>query len=163
MKRLEKSYKIILLAIAILFSFNEIKAQCEIHLEDGVTMPVCWNDDILMSVDMNINYSYAWIHKGDTISDGPSALATITENNSVYDVYVWNTASGTPVCNNSITITMRPKFNIAFEQLSLTCSDKSDDNGKQPLREADIHHSHITGTPRFSLSNIWMTLRLLWV
>ena len=130
MKRLEKSYKIILLAIAILFSFNEIKAQCEIHLEDGVTMPVCWNDDILMSVDMNINYSYAWIHKGDTISDGPSALATITENNSVYDVYVWNTASGTPVCNNSITITMRPKFNIAFEQLSLTCSDKSDDNGK---------------------------------
>ena len=130
MKRLKKSYKIILLAIVMLFSFNEMTAQCEISLEDGVTMPVCWNDEVLLSVDLNINYSYAWIHDGDTISNGPSALAKITENNSVFHVYIWNTDSGAPICDDSITITMRPKFNIDFEQLALTCSDNTNDNGK---------------------------------
>ena len=136
MKALKTSYKIVILALSILFSINEIKAQCEISLEGGVTMPVCYNDEILMSVEMNINYSYAWIHKGDTISEGPSALAKITENNSVYSVYIWNTASGAAICNNSITITMRPKFNIDFEQLTLTCSDKTNDNGKTAKAKA---------------------------
>ena len=130
MKILSSTYKFIVLAIAILFSINEIKAQCEIHLEDGVTMPVCWNSELLLSVDLNVNYSYAWTHNGDTISEGPSALVRITENNSVYSVFVYNTATGAAVCDNSITITMRPKFDIDFEQLALTCSDKNDDNGK---------------------------------
>ena len=130
MKKLSSTYKFIVLAIAILFSINEIKAQCEIHLEDGVTMPVCWNSELLLSVDLNVNYSYAWVHEGDTISEGPSALVKITENNSVYSVFVYNTVTGTPVCDNSITVTMRPKFDIDFEQLALTCSDKNDDNGK---------------------------------
>lgn len=130
MKKLSSTYRFIILVIAILFSINEIKAQCEIHLEPGVTMPVCWNSELLLSVDLNVNYSYAWVHNGDTISEGPSALVRITENNSVYNVFVWNTASGAAVCNPSITITMRPKFNIDFEQLTLTCSDRNDDNGK---------------------------------
>lgn len=136
MKKLFSTYKIIILAIAILFSVNEIKAQCEIHLEDGVTMPVCWNDELLLSVDLNVNYSYAWIHNGDTVSEGPTALVNVTEDNSVYFVYVYNTVTGTPICNNSITITMRPKFDIDFEQLALTCSDKNDDNGKTAKAKA---------------------------
>ena len=136
MKRLKNTYKIIIFALAILLSINDIKAQCEISLEDGVTMPVCYKDEVLLSVDLNINYSYAWIHKGDTISEGPTALVEITENNSVYNVYIWNTESGAPVCNNSITITMRPKFDIDFEQLTLTCSDKTNDNGKTARAKA---------------------------
>ena len=136
MKRLFSTYKTIVLSICIIFSINEIKAQCEISLEDGVTMPVCYKDELLLSVDLNINYSYAWIHNGDTISEGPTALVEITENNSVYSVYIWNTQSGAPVCNNSITITMRPKFNIDFEQLTLTCSDKTNDNGKTARAKA---------------------------
>ena len=130
MKKLSSTYKFIVLAIAILFSINEIKAQCEIHLEDGVTMPVCYNSELYLSVAFNTNYSYAWVHNGDTISYGPSTLVTVTENNSVYEVYIRNTVTGEHICDNSITITMRPKFNIDFEQLALTCSDKNDDNGK---------------------------------
>ena len=146
MKRLKKSYKIILIALAILFSFNEIKAQCEIQLEEGVTMPVCYNDELLLSVDLNVNYSYAWIYNNDTISEGPSALVKVTQNNSVYEVFIWNTASGAPVCNNSIAITMRPKFNIEFEQLALTCSDKNDDNGKTARAKATASGEYSTFT-----------------
>ncbi len=132
MKEFVKSYKIIALVIVMLLSFNEIKAQCEIHLEDGVTMPVCYNDELFMSVDFNVNYSYAWIHNGDTISNGPNALVKITENNSVYSVEIWNTATGEIICYPapSITITMRPKFDIQFRQLTYTCSDRTNDNGK---------------------------------
>lgn len=136
MRKLFPIYRIIAFTVIIFLSVNEIKSQCEIHLEDGVTMPVCWNDEILLSVDWQSNYSYAWIHNGDTISEGPSALAKITENNSVYHVYIWNTSSGNAVCNNSITITMRPKFDIDFEQLTLTCSDKYNDNGKTAKAKA---------------------------
>ena len=128
MKKLSSTYKFIVLAIAILFSINEIKAQCEIHLEDGVTMPVCWNSELLLSVDWNPDYSYAWLHNGDTIGDGFNVLTRITENNSVYSVYIWNTASGNPVCNNSITITTKPQFNITLQQHELICS--SGDNGR---------------------------------
>lgn len=136
MKRLFSTYKTIILAICILFSINKIKAQCEISLEDGVTMPVCWNDELLLSVDLNVNYSYVWMHNNDTIGDGPNVLVQITENNSVYSVYIWNTESGIPVCDNSITITMRPMFNIDFEQLALTCSDRTADNGKTARAKA---------------------------
>lgn len=130
MKKLFLTYRTIVLAIAILFSVNEIKAQCEIHLEDGVSMPVCYNDDLYLSVDFNINYAYSWVHNGDTISQGPSALVKITENNAVYSVIVKSNDSGALICENSITITMRPKFDIDFEQLALTCSDKNKDEGK---------------------------------
>ncbi len=136
MKRIFSTYKIIALAIVMLLSFNELKAQCEIHLDDGVTMPVCYKDLIFMSVDLDINNSYYWVYNGDTISEGPNVLAEITENNAVYSVYVFNTATGNMICNNSITITMRPKFDIDFEQLKLTCSDKNDDNGKTAWAKA---------------------------
>ena len=109
-------------------------------------MPVCYNDELLLSVDLNVNYSYAWIYNNDTISEGPSALVKVTQNNSVYEVFIWNTASGAPVCNNSITITMRPKFNIEFEQLALTCSDKNDDNGKTARAKATASGDYSTFT-----------------
>ena len=128
MKKLSSTYKFIVLAIAILFSINEIKAQCEITADE--TMPVCYNTDLLLSVAWNANYSYVWTHNNDTIGDGFNVLVRITEDNAVYNVFVYNTASGALVCDNSITVTMRPKFNIDFEQLALTCSDKNDDNGK---------------------------------
>ena len=131
MKRLVSTYKITVFFMLISLFINKIEAQnCNIHVEPDVTMPVCYQDELLLSVEYNINNSYAWIHKGDTISNGPNVMVAITENNSVYDVFVFNTASGVLLCNNSITITMRPKFDVDFEQLALTCQDKNSDNGK---------------------------------
>lgn len=130
MKKPFSIYIIIVFTIINLLSINKIQAQCEIHLEDGVTMPVCYKTDLLLSVDWNANYSYEWIHNGETIGNDPTALVNVTEDNSVYEVYITNTVTGMPVCNNSITITMRPKFDIDFQQLALTCSDNTDENGR---------------------------------
>ena len=131
MKRLFSIYSFFVFLTLISLFINKIEAQnCNIHIEPDVTMPVCYQDELLLSVEYNINHSYAWIHNGDTISNGPNVMVSITENNSVYDVFVFNTESGVLLCNNSVTITMRPKFDVDFEQLALTCQDKNKDNGK---------------------------------
>ncbi len=141
MKKLFSTYKIIILAIAILFSVNEIKAQCEITIEGDHPQPVCYNDELVLSVPLNINYSYAWTHGNDTIGEGASVLVTITENNSVYNVSVYNTETGAPICDNSVTIMMRPRFAIDFEQIAMTCSNINDDNGKTGKVKATAHDS----------------------
>ena len=135
MKKLLLSYKIILFIIAILFSFNEIKAQCDIQIEDGVALPVCYNDEIVLSAGLNMNYSYTWTHNGETINyfienNKVKVRVTITEDNAVYNLTVTDTGSGATICQPSITITMKPTFTVAFEQLALTCSDKFATNGK---------------------------------
>jgi len=128
MKNRFLTYKTLLLAVAILFSLNEIKAQCEISLEDGVTLPVCYKDNIRLSVDLNTNYNYTWFdNNGDSISCGYTTTKVyvdveINENNENYSVVVKDPVTGNTICNPSITITMKPKFNIDFEQLTLTCS-----------------------------------------
>ena len=129
MKNLKKSYKTIVLAIAILFSFNVLNAQCDIQLEEGVTLPVCYNTELLLSVDMIPSYTYVWTHNGDTLSQGPNTLAIIREDNSIYNVFIYD-EMGNLYCNSSKTITMRPKFDIDFEQLTLTCSNKQASNGR---------------------------------
>ena len=91
-------------------------------------MPVCYNTEVILSADLNLNYTYNWTHNEQPINsylDGNKikVKVKITENNSIYNLDVVETATGDPICNSSITITMKPKFNIEFEQLKLTCSD----------------------------------------
>ena len=130
MERLKKSYRIIILAFAILFSVNEIKAQCEITIDKA--MPVCYQDTISMGVALGTNYRFVWTYRNDTLCDGQfnNAYAVVTENNSLYklDVYDFN---GVLFCHAEKNVTMRQKFNIDFQQLELTCSDKTTDNGKR--------------------------------
>lgn len=129
MKKMISKYRILLLAIAILFSINEIKAQCEISVD--MPLPVCYQDVVQMSVNIPTNYRFVWTHNNDTIRDGQynNIFEEITEDNSVYKLDVYDLSGGL-YCHSEKTITMRPTFSIDFEQLSLTCSDKNDDNGK---------------------------------
>ena len=129
MKDFNKTYKLIVLVLAIIFSINEINAQCEIHIGNGVTPPVCYKTNLRLSVDLNTNYNYSWFdNHGDSLqcyytTNEVYVDVVITENNAEYSVIVSNAASGTVICNPRITIPMKPTFNIGFEQLALTCSD----------------------------------------
>ena len=139
MKVLKNSYKFIALAIFILFSLNEIKAQCEIRPEEGLAMPVCYKDNIRLSADLNTNYTYEWKHNNQVVEhyydyqhNEVYVIVEITENNALYSLHVTNTETGAVICSPdpTITITMRPAFDITFQQIALTCSDRSADNGK---------------------------------
>ena len=129
MKKLFSTYIILVIAIINLLSINKLQAQCEIMVD--LPLPVCYQDVIKMEVNIPTNYRFVWLHGNDTIRDGQynNIFEEITENNSVYKVFVYY-LNGDLYCQGEKTITMRPKFNIDFEQLALTCSDKNDESGK---------------------------------
>lgn len=149
MKKLLLSYKIILFIIAILFSINEIKAQCVIQIEGGITPPVCYNTELVLSAGLDVNYSYSWTHNGTTIEyyiedNRVKIPVTITENDAVYDLTVTNSSTGATICQPSITIEMKPTFNVVFEQLKLTCSNKYVDNGNTGWMKATASGANST-------------------
>ena len=85
--------KISILLIFIINSFC-LKAQsdCEIKLTDGVSLPVCYGEEISLSVTYDPNCSYQWFKKGIMMSGENSfyLTTTITENNVKYSVVVTN-------------------------------------------------------------------------
>ena len=143
MKALKQAYKLFALAVVILLSFNEIKAQCNINVDQE--LPVCCNDVINLSVDLGTTYRFVWTQGNDTLADGQfnNIYAEITENNSLYKLDVYD-LNGVLYCHGEKTITMRPTFNIDFQQLALTCSDKSTDNGKTGRMKATASGSGYT-------------------
>ena len=143
MRKLMSKYRILLVALAILFSINEIKAQCEITIDKP--MPVCYQDTINLRVDLSTNYRFVWTHQNDTLYDGQfnDIYATVTENNSVFKLNVYD-FNGNLYCHSEKTIEMRPTFTIDFEQLALTCANKNADNGKTGKEKATAHGSGYT-------------------
>ena len=125
----KKLYGFFALLFVLLLSVNELKAQCDIHSDVDISGPVCYQTRIRLSVDQNINYSYSWTKNGIAVGDYYFIDIKVTENNSVYSVLVTNTETGAEICHPSVTILMRPKFDITFEQLRLTCSNREKENG----------------------------------
>jgi hypothetical protein len=124
--------KISILLIFIINSFC-LKAQtdCEIKLADGINMPVCYGEEISMSVAYDSNCSYQWMKNGIAISGENSfyLTTTITANNIKYSVVVTNNQTQEE-CSDEITITMMNQFGIEFEQTQLTCSNNKAENGQ---------------------------------
>ena len=129
MKYLRFSYKSVLLAAFFLLSINGLKAQCDIQMEEQ--MPVCYEDIISLSVNVGPGHRFVWTQGHDTISDGQAnrVYPQITEDNTLIRLDVYDMHDNL-FCHSEKMITMRPTFEIEFEQLALTCSDKNSDNGK---------------------------------
>lgn len=110
-----------------------LKAQinCEIQLEEGLTMPVCYEQVIFMRVESNPDYSYQWKKNEIEITNATDFFFsdTITENNTKYSVVVIDSVAH-DTCNNEVTITMLEPFTIDFEQTQKTCSNNEVENGQ---------------------------------
>lgn len=124
--------KISILLIFIINSFY-LKAQsdCEIKLTDGINLPVCYGEEISLSVAYDSNCSYQWSKNGIMMSGENSFYLTteITENNVKYSVVVTNNQTQEE-CSDDIVITMMNQFDIEFEQTQLTCSNNKAENGQ---------------------------------
>ena len=125
-------YKIFISLIFIINSFSlSAQMNCEIELPDGVNLPVCYGEEISLSVTYDSNCSYQWSKNGIDISGENSfyLTTTITENNVKYSVKVYNNQSQEE-CTDEIVITMMNQFEIKFEQTQLTCSNNNAENGQ---------------------------------
>ena len=125
-------FKISILLIFIINSLG-LKAQnnCEIKLPEDVSLPICYGEEISLSVNPISNCTYQWTRNGAVISGetNHSLNIIVTENNIKYGVRVTNIETQEE-CSDEITITMTEQFEIEFEQTQLTCSNNNAENGQ---------------------------------
>lgn len=125
-------FKISILLILIINSFG-LKAQnnCVIELPEGVSLPICYGEEISLSVVPCSNCTYQWTKNGNVINGETNynINITVTENNVIYGVTVKNIETQEE-CSDEITISMTGHFEIEFEQTQLTCSNSKAENGQ---------------------------------
>ncbi len=125
-------FKISILLIFIINSFG-LKAQnnCEIELPQDVSLPICYGEEISLSVKPTSNCTYQWTKNGSIINGETNYWINIivTEDNVEYGITVKNIETQEE-CSDEITITMMNNFEIEFEQTQLTCSNNEAENGQ---------------------------------
>ncbi len=137
-----KNFKItIILAFVIALASADLAAQCVITYI-GPDMPICSEEQITLSAEINSNYTYLWsTQDGDTIGYGniyqikPEPLKTTTYNLRISD------ADGNTICEGSHTVEVKKRFEIEFTQRQLTCSNINADNGQTASVEAKAHYA----------------------
>ncbi len=130
------SNNILRVTLILLISFlniSSLKAQmnCEIELAEGITMPICYGEDVTLNAPYNQDYVYQWTRNDNDIIGETSfqLTVTVTEDNVRYGVKVMNVQTQEQ-CSDEITIDMMPPFTIDFEQTQLTCSNNNAENGQ---------------------------------
>lgn len=160
---IKKRYPIRLVFLMLLLSnvmFLKAQMNCEIKIDEWVSMPVCYGEVITMSVEPNTNYTYQWSKNGIIISGETDFYLTdsITENNVRYGVEVID-ISTQEECSDEISITMMDMFHIDFEQTQLTCSNNNAENGQNAkviaTASGDSYESFIYEWGANSGENIW--------
>ena len=113
----------LLLALASPF-FAKAQEPCEITC--NVEMPVCSGASVTLSVPNNYQYSFSWSPGGQsTNSITVHPLATTT-----YRVEIREKETETLVCHNEIRVEVKPRFEVDFRQVKLTCSNREEENGR---------------------------------
>ena len=121
----------ILLLFAALSCSVFAKAQvnpCEISC--SAPMPICSESSVTLSVPEN--YIYRWSNGKTTNKITVKPLQTTS-----YDVIVFDKDS-VELCHPSITVEVRPRFDIKFRQVKLTCSNNEEDNGRNAQVMASV-------------------------
>ena len=124
-----------LLLTAIVFS-AVVKAQDPCTITCNADMPICSETPITLSVVQDSIYSYQWMPGGETTYQiNVSPFETTT-----YSVTIRNKNTEELICQSEpFTVEVKPRFQIHFQQILLTCSNAEEDNGRtaQVLSYAD--------------------------
>ena len=102
--------------------FAHAQDPCEITCSAG--MPVCSESPVTLSVPANYLYSYRWSNGKTTNSITVKPFSTTT-----YDVVIYAQDS-VELCHPSITVEVKPRFEVKFRQVKLTCSNANEENGR---------------------------------
>ena len=127
--------RLVRFSILLIFLINIIRLNaqinCEIKIDDWVSLPACYGEEITMSVEAKPGYAYQWSKNGIDIIGETNFYytATITEDKSKYGVKVTDTQTEEE-CSDEITIGMIESFTIEFNQTQLTCSNNNVENGQ---------------------------------
>ncbi len=124
MKKKSKLSFLILWSLAFftLWPFQSAMSQLPCSITSSTPSPVCYNADFILSAPLQNGLKYKW-STGDTTA---SIHVRLTQS-ADFTVTVTNPALGTVCTSQTFHMDVRPKINISFKQLQLTCTDASQD------------------------------------
>ena len=114
----------LLLVALVLASFVKAQDPCEITC--NVEMPICSASPVTLSVPANYQYSYLWSPGGQTTSN----ITVYPLETTTYSVSIREIEGNTEVCQAQYTVEVKPRFEVRFRQLKLTCSNHEEENGR---------------------------------
>ena len=115
-----------LLALLTLVGSVFAKAQAPCEITCNAEMPVCSESAVTLSVPNNYQYTFSWSPGGQTTS----SIIVHPIETTTYQVEIHEKESGNLVCQNEITVEVKPRFEVKFRQLKLTCSNHEEENGR---------------------------------
>ena len=137
-----------LLLFLALASSAFVKAQEPCEITCNADMPVCSESAVTLSVPNNYMYSFLWSPGGQTTN----SITVYPVETTTYSVEVRELESGTLVCQNEIRVEVKPRFEVKFRQVKLTCSNREEENGRNAtLWQPSTAHQAFTS--RLSTTN----------
>ena len=134
--------KALLLLAALTGSFFAA-AQDPCEITCNVEMPVCSGSPVTLSVPANYQYFYHWSNGKTTNSITVKPFQTTT-----YDVQIFDQDS-LEVCHPSFKVEVKPRFDVKFRQLKLTCSNNEAENGRNAQVVAKVDSLSAVYEPPF--------------
>lgn len=123
---------IILLTFLGIIAVLPAKAQLECIIEADAAMPLCYGQLVKLQVTENENYLYSWEPTGDTTF----SIEFNAYETQEFTVTVTDTTNGESCMSAPFTVEVRPAFEIALEQMQLTCTNGDNESGNTAMVSA---------------------------
>ena len=136
--------KSLLIFLALTWSVI-MKAQEPCEITCDAEMPVCSESDVTLSVPNNYLYSFLWSPGGQTTN----SITVHPYETTTYSVEIRETESNALVCQNEITVEVKPRFEVDFRQVKLTCSNNNEENGRTAQVVASVDSTSQVYAPPF--------------
>ena len=127
------------------FSATGLKAQDPCEITCNVTLPVCSQSPVTLSVPQNNTCTYLWSPGGQTTS----SITVRPSETTNYSVTVSN-EQGEVCTSDPFTVTVMPRFNVNFRQIALTCSNSEEENGRTAQVVASVDTASAVYEPPFT-------------
>ena len=144
--------KALLLFLALAWSFFA-KAQEPCEITCNAEMPVCSESDVTLSVPNNYLDSFLWSPGGQTTN----SITVHPYVTTTYSVEIRETESNNLICESEITVEVKPRFEVNFRQLKLTCSNSNEENGRTAQVMASVDSTSQIYAPPFEY--VWYESR----
>ncbi len=117
--------KVLFLLTAALLTASHLQAQSPCEISCNATLPVCSESAVVLSVPNDYQRTYLWSTGETKNSITVRPYATTNYSVKVMDL------SGNEICHSEpFTVEVKPRFNIDFNQIQLTCSNNTAENGQ---------------------------------
>lgn len=115
------------LTLFVLLAFSAfVRAQEPCEITCSAELPICSEATVTLSVPNNYLYSYSWSPGGQTTN----SIVVKPFSTTTYRVEIRMAETDSLICNSELKVEVKPRFEVDFRQIKLTCSNHEEENGR---------------------------------